>query len=279
MSAAAPVPLGHRHHRAGRRGTAQWHEQLRRLAHANRTEGPRELGGKRRVEADCAEHGGRDADHAAVGPRAPRRPRPPGRRRRSRQSARPASSGERRPRARRPGPAPAGRCPGDAGRRISADVGQAGQVAGRPPGRPSWRSRSRRERAGRRAPGVISSSARKRLALSSRSGWRRARATASAAAGAAMLVSAPRLALAVAHRLVPQAEAVALRPLADRAVAGQHELGAHFDDHAVVELARPDSRVHAVARLERHHLDARPVELARGGQPARPAPTIAALSG
>ena len=72
-------------------------------------------------------------------------------------------------------------------------------------------------------------------------------------------VDAARLALAVAHALVPQARPEALGQLADGGVAGQDELRAHLDHRAVVEPARPDPAADAVARLE--HDDLRPSAL------------------
>ena len=69
-------------------------------------------------------------------------------------------------------------------------------------------------------------------------------------------LTAARLAPPVRHPLVPQAEAEPACRLLDDRVAGQDELGAHLDDAAVRQLARPHAPADAVARLEHDHLTA-----------------------
>ena len=56
----------------------------------------------------------------------------------------------------------------------------------------------------------------------------------------------------------------------DRGVAGQDELGAHLDDGAVAEPARPDAPADPVARLEHDDLGAGPLQLVGGHQAGEP---------
>ncbi len=72
--------------------------------------------------------------------------------------------------------------------------------------------------------------------------------------------TATRLALAVAHALVPQPEPEALDVGADGVVAGEDELRPELDHGAVLELPGPHPPSDAVARLQHDDLEAVPGE-------------------
>ena len=83
-------------------------------------------------------------------------------------------------------------------------------------------------------------------------------------------VGAAELAAAVAHPLVEEVEAEPLGGLLDSGVLLEDELGAHLDDGAVVELARPHAPADAVARLQHDDLGPTAAQLIRGGEPGEP---------
>ena len=134
------------------------------------------------------------------------------------------------------------------------DTSRRAWIASRAPGssgeRVEQRSRRRPGRARGRPAAIRSSASCERLR-------RRRRA-------------ATRLALAVPHPLVPEAEPEPLDERADRVVAREDELGAQLDDGAVRELPRPDAAADPVARLEHDHLDARGGERVGRGEAGEP---------
>ena len=92
-------------------------------------------------------------------------------------------------------------------------------------------------------------------------------------AGGQLLVGhghAARLTAAIAHALVPQAEAEAVGQLAHERVLRQDELGAHLHHRAVVQAARPHASTHPVAGLEDHHVGARALQLVGRAQAGEP---------
>ena len=68
---------------------------------------------------------------------------------------------------------------------------------------------------------------------------------------------ASRLAVAVPHPLLPEAETEPLDEGADRVVAREDELGAELDDRPIRELPRLNPAADPVARLEHDDLCAR----------------------